>query len=98
MSLLSLEDYKNFKVPIGIVVLGLMGAYATWSYAKETFVQRTEYAAYQIAQSEAITGLRKEDLEDKIFSFEMIPPAKRSNYDRAKLNRYKSKLEELKDD
>ena len=95
MSLLSLEDYKNYKVPIGVIVLGLMGAYATWSYAKETFVQRTEYAVYQIAQSEAISGLRKEQIEDKIFALEMIPRLNRSNYDRAKLSRYKTKLEAL---
>ena len=44
-----------------------------------------------------VNNLRRQMLEDKIFEIELINPAKRTDYDRAKLEKYKRDLQELRD-
>lgn len=67
-------------------------------YARAEEVQKFKaeqnQAIYQtgISQAISIDKLRKDSLEDKIFEIEAINPAKRTDIDRAKLERYKRQL------
>ncbi len=48
---------------------------------------------YDLSQSTNL--LRKQSLEDKIFDIELIPNSTRSQYDKARLEKYKSDLNEV---
>lgn len=59
--------------------------------------EHTRAIQMQSIQSQAaINDLRRQTLEDKIFEIQLIPPARRSDVDRARLDKYTRDLENTK--
>lgn len=101
IAFLSANVFKLIAGAISLVTVVISTAFAVdGRYAR--VADLTEFKQEQnqaiIRQGEAnkaaVNNLRRQMIEDKIFEIELINPAKRTDYDRAKLDKYKRDLKE----
>tara|TARA_R110000868_G_C10475546_1_gene728742 strand:+ start:39 stop:302 length:264 start_codon:yes stop_codon:yes gene_type:complete len=84
----------NLKIPLGLLAAIVSALAYSWDHVNTHFVTKSEH----ISLVGSVERLRFIQLEDKIFSLELIPLKKQTNYDRASLEKYKMQLEELLSD
>lgn len=79
---------------IGSTLAAVGVIFGTIAWAADTrYAQKTEV---QAAVQTAVDGLRKFSIEDKIFEINLVPPDKRTDVQRALLDRYLREAETLK--
>lgn len=84
------------KLAIGSVLTLISTLAIAWDFVDTRFVKKNYFDQQLETVNSQITNNRKDYLEDKIFIIEMIPVLKRTDYQRAQLNRYKARLGALK--
>lgn len=75
-----------------IAAAGVIGGAVAWA-ADTRYAQKTEV---QAAVQNAADGLRASSIEDKIFEINLVPPERRTDVQRALLDRYLREAEALK--
>jgi hypothetical protein len=80
------------RIGATVAAVGIIGGAVAWA-ADTRYAQKTEVRA---VVQEATDGLRKSTLEDKIFELNLVPPDKRTDVQRALLDRYVREIEELR--
>lgn len=77
-------------------VLGVDARYVKADDLKDFKMEHTRSVqALEIQSQTQVNTLRKQMLEDKVFEIQLIPPAKRTDVDRARLDKYQRDLQEI---
>jgi len=77
---------------VGVIV---GAAFAVLAYADNRYQGKDDYKRDVMLVKESITSLHRARIEDEIFKLELIPDKKKTDYDRAILDRYKAQLRNL---
>jgi len=85
---------RTFKIVTGAgsALIALVGAVL---FIDDRYAHAGDVKAMHEVQLQAVRELRKENLEDKVFELSLIPAAKRTDAQRAMLDRYKRQLQEI---
>lgn len=97
------ENGITYLVSAGTTIAAIIGMFLT---IDSRYAHSDEISKLKIEQQQVIlrnrydliqstNTLRKQSLEDKIFDIELIPNDKRSQYDAARLEKYKTDLQEV---
>lgn len=93
------ENLSIVSVTVGAVVSIISAAFAVdqrYAHAEDVEKFKAEQNRAIVVQgqmqSQALDGLRRQMIEDKVFELELIPQNKRTVVDNAKLERYKRQL------
>ena len=74
------------------IVAGIVGA----AFAiDQRYVSAGEFKQQILTVKSSILDLHRSRLEDEIFRLELIPPAKRTDADKALIERYKSQIKDI---
>ncbi len=79
---------------IGSTLAAVGVIFGAIAFAADTRYEQKGVA--QVAVQAAVDGLRKSTIEDKIFEINLVPPEKRTDVQRALLDRYLREAEELR--
>jgi hypothetical protein len=95
MAQMSEISLTRISIPVGAVVGVVVAAFGVQTYADNRYSPKEDTARQVFQVKESIVDLHRARLQDEIFKLELIAPQKRTQADKAMLDRYKSQLQEL---
>lgn len=86
-------DSKTLTIATVVTMVGSIAAAVF--FGDDRYAHARDVEVIRLTLVQAIKEVRKETIDDKIFELNLIPEAKRTDAQRAMLERYKHQVEEI---